>query len=141
MTKRKDDETKSSIKVHVGGNATGNAIGDGAQVNAGIIAGGDIKHDDQLSKLFDYLSSAVASRPIDPKVDKEEILEAVQLLRKETEDNQEPDEGSIKRRLRAIERMAPDILDVIIQSFKGPVSGLIAVIQKVAQKVKEEAQQ
>lgn len=137
----KDKEPSTGINVRIGGNAIGNAIGDGAKVSAGIIAGGDVKQDDQLAKLFESLMTAVIARPADPKVDKEEIAEAVQLLREETLNAPSPDETAIKRRLRSIGRMAPDILDVIIETFKNPVAGVAMVIHKIAQKVKEEAQQ
>lgn len=139
--KSEDHEPKSGINVRIGGNATGNAIGDNANVTAGIIAGGDVKQDDQLSKLFDSLMTAAIVRPADPKVDKEELAEAVQLLREEVVKSQALDESAIKRRLRSISRMAPDILEVIIETFKSPIAGVAAVIRKIALKVKEEAQQ
>lgn len=140
--KKKDEKSQaeSGTNVRIGGNATGNAIGQSASVKASIIAGGNVTQDDQLGKLFDQILAAVNVRPVDPKVDKEEIIESVQGLLAEAQKGDQADENVIKRRLRSIGRMAPDILEVIIGTLISPASGIASVICKIAMKVKEEAQ-
>lgn len=139
--KKRDEKPQSNIRVRIGGNATGNAIGENASVKANIIAGGSVNQDDEIGKLFEQILSAVNARRIDQKVDKEEIIEVVQELLAEANKAEQADEIIIKRRLRSISRMAPDILDVIIETFKNPISGIVTVIRKIALKVKQEAQE
>lgn len=138
---KKDTNDKSDIRMNIKGSVIGSAIGQNASVNANIIAGGNVsQQDDQTDKLFELILTKINARPIDPKVDKEEIVDAVEEIRAETEKGDSPDETVLKRRLRAIQRMAPDILEVIIETFKSPTAGIAAVIRKIALRVKEEAQ-
>lgn len=48
-------------------------------------------------------------------------------------------EGFIRERLHNLQRMAPDILDVVLTTFANPIAGAGMVIKKIAQKMKEEA--
>jgi hypothetical protein len=140
MKKANNQTPGSNITVRVGGNAIGNAIGDGASVRAKIIAGGNVGATDEIESLFARIDQAISVRADDPSVDKEEIVEAINSLKEIVKAGQAPDEALIKRRLRAIARMAPDILDVIIETFKSPLAGIGAVVRKIALRVKEEAQ-
>ena len=137
---KKDTNDNADIRVSIGGNATGNAIGNNASVKANVISGGSVTQDEQIAKLFEQVLAAVNARPPDPKVDKEEIFEAIQELRTEVQKADVVDESMIKRRLRAVGRMAPDILDVIIETFKSPALGIASVIRKIALRIKEETQ-
>jgi len=67
--KKKDEKSQaeSNTNVRIGGNATGNAIGQSASVKASIIAGGNVNQDDQIGKLFDQVLAAINVRPVDPK--------------------------------------------------------------------------
>ena len=138
--KNETTESESNITVHVGGNAIGNAIGSNASVKSTVISGGNVNQDNQINKLFGSIYAAIDARPTDQTVDKEEIIEVVQELFEEARKANQADEDVIKRRLRSIRRMAPDILDVIIETIKNPVSGLLEVIRKIALKVKQETQ-
>lgn len=138
--KKEKTSSGSQINLTVGGNAVGNAIGNGATVKANIISNGNVNQDTQIAKLFEHVFAAINARPVDQTVDKEEIVEVVQGLSNEADKGDQADENIIKRRLRSISRMAPDILEVIIETFKSPTAGIVAVIQKIALKVKQEAE-
>lgn len=117
MTKSRTSQTPNTgFSVSIGGNAVGSAIGSNASVSANTIAGGNISYGaaDEEKDLFKKILEQVDKRAQDPKVDKDEILEAVEAIVTETKTGRKPDETLIKRRLRAIARMAPDILDAII---------------------------
>lgn len=135
-----DPKNDGKINVSIGGNATGNAIGNQASVRANTISGGNTTQQDELSRLFNKIFISISERSSDPTVDKEEITEVVQQLQEEATKGDKLDESIIRRRLRAIARMAPDILDVVIETFKNPVLGVATVIRNIAQKMKEEAQ-
>jgi hypothetical protein len=42
-------------------------------------------------------------------------------------------------RLRNIQRMAPDILDVVLAALSNPAAGFASVVKKVAQRIEESA--
>lgn len=133
-----DLDGKDNISVSIGGNAVGNAIGSNASVSSNNIVNGNDKSNEQVSEAFRPVLDAIKARSDDPKVDKEEIIEVVQDLLNEVRETEQPDENVIKRRLRAIARMAPDILEVIVESFSIPGAGIISLIGKIAVAVKAE---
>ena len=133
------DPSGSSISVHIGRDATGNAIGHGASVNnSGVIAGGNANHQ-SLERAFAQIRAAVEARPAARNVDKEEIAGAIQELENLAQKGKSADETSLKHCLRSIGRMAPDILDVVIEAFINPALAIGMVLRKIALKVKEEA--
>ena len=48
------------------------------------------------------------------------------------------DESFLERRLRSIARLAPDILDVMANTFANPTLGVATVIRKLIARVKQE---
>lgn len=128
--------------------------GQGHQINVGDItasggnvniAGGDIHQSivggvssDQITQRFAIVYAAAESqvklRPDERNDLKADIKELEDAAKKDTP----PDESYLARRLRSIQRMAPDILDMIIATFGGPASVIVTTIKKIAEKVKQE---
>jgi hypothetical protein len=94
-------------------------------------------NDKELSALFDKLYEAIQSRPHDPNIDKEEISETVQKIEQEVKKGDQANDSKLKRWMEGLNKMAPDIVDVILASLGGPVSGLTAVMKKVAEHARQ----
>lgn len=131
------------------------AIGGDQNVIEGTISGGVIvqgrsaqvrvqqtsqTNDKELYALFDKLYEAIQSRPSHPDVDKEEIGETVQKIEQEVKKGEEANPSKLTRWMENLEKMAPDIVDVILASLGGPVKGLAAVLRKVAEQARQKAQ-
>ena len=116
------------------------------------IAGGDISTHQtttglsgpEIEGLFDSLYSKIETRPQTSPAQKEDLKAEVQeiqiTLTEAIEKNREVDESFLSRRFRNIARMAPDVVDVVVATLANPLAGLGAIVKKVAQKAKEEAQ-
>ena len=88
---------------------------------------------DELSTLFARLYEAINNRPDDPNVDKEEIWETIQKIESESEKQGQANVSKLERWVTYLSSIAPDIVDVILASLGGPVSGFTAVLKKIAQ--------
>jgi uncharacterized protein associated with vWA-MoxR-VMAP ternary system len=118
------------------GSISGGVIvqGRGARVNVQQTSG---TNDKELSALFEKLYATIQSRPPDPNIDKEEISQSVQKIEQEIKKGDQANDSKLKRWLEGLDKMAPDIVDVIFASLGGPVSGLTAVLKKVAKRVRQ----
>lgn len=105
-------------------NAT-TAIGHGASIN-------------QISNSFNQIYTHLASRPEDKNVDKREISEIVQNIEAVVEKN-DRENVKIEHWLSKLEKMAPDIFEVTVNTLANPLTGLGTVIRKVAEKAKLES--
>ena len=127
--------------------ARGKQIGGDQNVIEGSISGGVIVQgrgaqvsvqqtstasDKELSDLFEKLYKTIQSRPPDPNIEKEEISETVQRIEQEVKKGDQANDSKLTRWMENLNTMAPDIVDVILASLGGPVSGLTAVLKKVA---------
>jgi hypothetical protein len=93
-----------------------------------------------IAQAFADLYTAVAQqRGLSPAA-KADVQAELQEVETEIRKGQGADEGFIRRRLRSIRSMAPDIYDVIITTFANPVAGLGMVARKVAEKMRAEAE-
>lgn len=114
------------------GNISGGVIvqGRGSRVS---VQQSSAVNDQELSALFNQLYKAIQSRPPDPNIEKEEISETVQRIEQEVKKGDQANDSKLKRWMDSLNTMAPDIVDVILASLGGPVSGLTAVLKKVAE--------
>lgn len=93
-----------------------------------------------LAQAFGQLYAAIQQSPqLTPAQQTAARQEVVALQRAATAQGDKVAEGFIRERLHNLQRMAPDILDVILTTFANPVVGAGMVIKKIAQKMKEEA--
>jgi hypothetical protein len=114
------------------GSISGGVIVQGRGANVAVQQSSGI-NEEQLSLVFEKMYQAIQSRPDDPNIDKEEISETVQRIEQEVKKGDQANDSKLKRWMESLNKMAPDIVDVILASLGGPVSGLTAVLKKVAE--------
>jgi hypothetical protein len=114
------------------GSISGGVVVQGRGANVSVQQSGGINQE-QLSLVFEKMYQAIQSRPDDPNIDKEEISGTVQRIEQEVKKGDQANESKLNRWMESLNKMAPDIVDVILASLGGPVSGLTAVLKKVAE--------
>ncbi len=92
-----------------------------------------------VARTFAAFYTAVQQKPDLPPEDKEDLQAELEEVETELKKGTEAHQGFIRRRLRNIERIAPDIYDVVITTFGNPLAGLGMVAKKIAKKMKAEA--
>lgn len=113
--------------VVIGGDATNNTIITGNNNQANVV-----------HNAFQPIYRAVEESKL-PTTDKADITAEVKEIEAEVKKGADADESFLARRLRNIQRMSPEILDVALATFANPVAGLGMVAKKVAEKMKAEA--
>jgi hypothetical protein len=95
---------------------------------------------EELAALFDKVHQSIESLPEAQAADKKEISENVQRIENEmTEKGGQADESRLQRWMDNINKIAPDIVDVIIASLGGPISAATAILKKVAERARQPA--
>lgn len=114
--------------VAIGGNAivTGSHNVVGSQVS-------------QRQESIQHIYTIIEKRPDTTALDKEDLKANVEEIQAEDDKGDEANESFIARRLRNIQRMAPDILEVILATIANPIAGFGVVAKKIAEKMKAEA--
>ena len=139
-------------KKNTTGRETTIKVGDISGVSGNVnIAGGNITthqtttglSEADIKGLFEQLYTAIEANtkasPAD-KVDlKAEVEEIQSTVTEAVQKNEKVEEGFLSRRFRNIARMAPDILDVVVETLKNPLAGLGVAVKKIAEKAKAEA--
>jgi hypothetical protein len=95
---------------------------------------------EKATQFFDSLLDRVERKKMRDD-DKSDLKDDIGNLKDEVLNGSEADESKLKRLLRNIRRMAPDIFDVIIQTAINPISGLGLVLQKTVRKMMQETNQ
>jgi hypothetical protein len=141
----RDKVTKTTQNINTGGGAY---VGGDVNVSGGgKFVGRDDRSQtglsaDDVSKLFASIYQQIDAKSNLRPGDKEDLKADVKDVEAETAkvaQGQKADESFLERRLRSIARMAPDILDVIANTFANPTLGVATVIRKVIDRVKQEA--
>ena len=118
--------------IAIGGNVTNSTLitGDhnvvGATVNLQV-------------QYLEHIYQAIEQRPDTDPLDQEDLKAAVDEIKAEDEKGDQADETFIARRLRNIQRMAPDILEVVLTTIGNPLARFGVVARKVAEKMRAEA--
>lgn len=112
--------------------STGVAIGRGASAT---VTSGATPAD--LAAAFALIYKQIDARPVDPQVEKDELVETVQRIEKEAGKGAAADEGKLGRWVKNIAGMAPDILDVMAAALGGPLSAAGVILQKVVARAKQ----
>lgn len=142
MTERKFKNNRGRNKQIGGdqnvihGSISGGVIVQGRGANVAVQQSSGI-NEEQLSLVFEKMYQAIQSRPDDPNIDKEELSETVQRIEQEVKKGDQANDSKLKRWMESLNKMAPDIVDVILASLGGPVSGLTAVLKKVAEHARQ----
>ena len=92
-----------------------------------------------VAALFEKLYQHIETRPPDPSVDKEELVESVKKIEEEASKGEQANETKLTRWMDYLSKIAPDIVDVALASLGGPVSGVTAVLKKVADRARVES--
>lgn len=136
---RKNKKNPPSINI-TGENVVGSIDASGhAKVNV-TQSSAHKTQDANFDRLFELLEEQIKARPADPNVDKQEIRDQVNQIKTEAAQGEKANPNKLERWIRNLAKMAPDIVDVMAASLGGPISGLTAVIQKIAARVKAEAE-
>jgi len=118
--------------VAIGGNVTNSNIVTGDK----NVVGSTVNLQEQY---IQQIYEAIEAHPDTTPLDKEDMKAAVEEIQQEGQKDSEADETFIARRLRNIQRMAPDILDVVLTTIANPLAGFGMVARKVAEKMQAEA--
>lgn len=135
MKNKKDPDSVGRDRI-VSGGAGSMVIGGDASNNVIITWNNNVVG--VVHNAFQPIYRAVEESKL-PVTEKEDITAEVQELEAEVKKGDEADEGFLARRLRNIQRMSPDILDVALTTLGNPMAGLGMVAKKVAEKMKAEA--
>lgn len=119
--------------VFVGGDVQGSQIVTG---NRNQIGNQELRRDD----LFAEILEKIEQRRDTPAEDREDLKANVAEIKAETEKEEQADPSFLARRLRNIERIAPDIADVMLATLSNPVAGFATVVKKVAERARSAAQ-
>ena len=152
---------KTSGGAYVGGNVNtggGDFVGRDKNVTAergGVVIGGNVTGSNIVTgdnnvitttttvtlqeQYIQQVYEAITERPDTDPLDKEDMKVAVEEIQQEDQKGADAEESFISRRLRNIQRIAPDILDVAIAGITNPVAGFGMVAKKVAEKMKANA--
>lgn len=132
MTKKKKNGLNAGNgSIVIGGNVDRSNI---VQGNRNLVSNKSIN----IAPLFESIYDYVETHPKLQTGKKQDAIEELKEIQTALEEPK-PDESFIARRFRNIQRMAPDIVDVAMETLKNPLSGVAEVIKKVANKMAEKA--
>lgn len=129
--KKKSGLSTGNGGIVIGGNVTGSNI---VQGNNNIVTNQTINLTQVFGKLYQEVDENPKLTSSDKEVVKAELADVKTAL-----ESKQPDETFLERKFRVLKSMAPDIVDVAMETLKNPISGVAEVIKKVASKMKEDA--
>ncbi|MFN3742400.1 MAG: hypothetical protein ACK4VW_06990 [Anaerolineales bacterium] len=127
MSSRKKSQSirAGDRSVVIGGNASGNLIITG---NGNVVG----------PSPFEHVYRQIAEHPKLTATEKADLHAEVKEIEDEAR-QPSPNASFLERRLRSVQRMAPDILDVVLATLENPAAGFGLVVRKVAEKIRAEA--
>jgi len=132
MAEKPQPDISGNINVGHISNATGVAIGHGAQ--ATVTQGGASA--EEIAKAFAAITQKVSAMPEGPS--KTIAQQAVQGLEAEAKKGEKADEKAVGDWFNFLAQTASDAFDVAVATFANPVAGLGLAFKKVAERAKEE---
>ena len=132
FVKRDKHITAGDRGVAIGGDVTGSTIITGDHNVVGSTVTLQQEYIQQIYSEIDKHSDLNS-------LEKEDLKALVDEIKTEDEKGDQADESFIARRLRNIQRMAPDVLDVVLATIVNPVAGFGMVAKKIAEKMRAEA--
>jgi hypothetical protein len=126
-----------NVKIDKGGVYIGGGV-----KGSNIVTGDHNKVANQESAreaLFTDLFKAIEQRPATSQEDREDLKVNVAEIKTEAEKGEQADASFLTRRLRHIERIAPDIVEVVLASMTNPAAGFATLITKVAERAHKSA--
>ena len=123
--------------------AGGSVVGGNVTVKNGSFVGRDKidvrSSSSEVQVLFQPIYRAIAERPNTRPNERADLEAEVKEVETEVVKGETADESFLLRRLRNIERMAPDILQVVMATIVSPAAGLGLAASKVAKKMAKDA--
>jgi hypothetical protein len=137
----RDKKVSTTQNINTGGGAH---VGGGVNTGGGKFVGRDDVSTtgltgDELGKLFESIYARIEARPEHPAAPKADVKEAVEMVEAQVRQGEQADEKALGFSLKSLKRMAPDIWEVVVDTFTNPAKGIATVIRKVMAKAKEEA--
>lgn len=114
--------------VAIGGNVSGSTI----------VTGNDNVVNAQSSYFLPIYQKVDDKKDLTPEA-KADLKAEIQDVEAEVKKGEQADETFLARRLRNIQRIAPDILEVVTTTLTNPIAGFSLVAKKVAEKAKASA--
>lgn len=109
------------------------AVGSGSQATSSQGVSGQ-----DLAALFGSVYRLIESRPEKPDVDRDELQETVRRIEAEAGKGEEGNPDKVRRWLKSLADVAPDILKVTVSTLTNPVAGVASAIASVAERVLSE---
>lgn len=134
-----DDQEKKQSKIRTGDNSIaiqGNVTGSNIVAGNNNVINQNVAN---ISAIFAPLYRTVDEHPTLPVAVKEDVKAEIKDVEKEIHNGDQLDESSVTRHLRNVQRMAPDILDVVVATLANPAAGLGMVAKKIADKMASES--
>jgi hypothetical protein len=129
---KKDGLSAGDGSIVIGGNVERSNVVVG---NNNVVSNQSI----QLAPYFEIIIRAVEKDATLAPAEKEDVKAELQEIQTALEEPK-PDETFLARRFRNIKRMAPEIVEVAVETLKNPISGVAEVVKRVAKKMAEDAQ-
>lgn len=125
-------------RIHTGGGAY---VGGNVTVSHGDFVGRDQYKTvgasaTEMAELFEKIFAKIETHPGLSETDKEDLKADLTDVKTESTKANQIDESFLVRRLRNIQRIAPDILDVVLAALSNPAAGFGVVVRKIAEKMK-----
>ena len=143
MAKKK--ATPDDWNVNIGGNVNVGRDFVGRDKKVSIAAGGmhvegSIEIDNQAAmqkELFESVLQQIEQRPNTSPEEVDDLKASVQEFKAEADKGEGADESFLARRLRNIERIAPDIGEVLVATIANPAAGFALIVKKVAERASQ----
>jgi hypothetical protein len=142
--------TKKTTNIRAGRDAVGRDQKISAS-RGGVVIGGDVTGSNivagnnnvvgnvtNITNVFQEIYRKVEETNL-PTQEKEDLTAMVKEVEEEVKKGDQADETFLARQLRNIQRMAPEILEVIVTTFTNPAAGLGLVARRIAERMKAEA--
>ena len=138
---KEEKKEDGKININIGGSVNKSPI---------FAAGGDLQIENQqmsfdsnntainIADAFNSIYEQIHARPADPDVAPEEIVSQVEYIQQEVVQGEGANGNKVRRWLRNLADMAPDIFDVTVATIINPVLGITEAIRKIAIKAREE---
>ena len=148
----KKKNTKSGAGLQIHGNvhvSEGDMVAGDKNINVdrgGFFVGGNVEgsnivignhnqvgnHQSSQGVFFEELLKQIEQRPNTLPEDKEDLKANLAEVQAETGKGEQADETFLSRRLRNIQRIAPDIPEVMLTTLANPASGFATIVRKIA---------
>jgi len=140
MAPRKKTSKRKDETLRVGGSyVAGNVhVKDGEFVGRDKIVT-SVETEAELSVVFKPVYNAIEQRPNTTPEEKQEIKDVVKDMEGELKSSPTPNEKFIARLASDLQKMAPDILEVMLASMQSPVAGISAAVRKIIARAAQQS--